>query len=259
MPIENFDLLEFANSFADISKEILKKKFQKSFDVEKKPDGSYVTNIDKEIELIFREKVKKKFPCHGVIGEEFGDNENVSEYTWIIDPLDGTHNFISGKPLFGTLISCLKNQKPIIGIVDIPILDERWHGGKEIGVMLNNKKCKSHKFKKDFNELIISSTSLLMFKGNDEKLVRNIYKKTRFPVFGADCYSYGLLLSGKIDLIIEASLKPWDYLAQVSLIEEQGGVITDWIGRDLSINSDGKIVASLDKNHHKRVIELLNQ
>ena len=258
MLIKNFDLLEFANSFADISKEILKKKFQNSFDVEKKPDGSYVTNIDKEIELIFREKVEKKYPNHGVIGEEFGDNKNVSEYTWIIDPLDGTHNFISGKPLFGTLISCLKNQKPIIGIVDIPILDERWHGGKEIGVMLNNKKCKNQKFKKDFNELIISSTSLLMFKGNDEKLIRNIYKKIRFPVFGADCYSYGLLLSGKIDLIIEASLKPWDYLAQVSLIEEQGGVITDWTGRDLNLNSDGKIVASLDKNHHKRTIELLN-
>ena len=161
---KNLDFLGFANSFADLSKEILRKKFINTFKIEKKEDGSYVTNIDKEIELLFREKVEKTFPDHGVIGEEFGDDKKDNEYTWVIDPLDGTHNFISGKPLFGTLISCLKNQRPIIGIVDIPILNQRWHGGKELGVMYNNNKCRNLKVNKSYDELIISSTSLLMFE-----------------------------------------------------------------------------------------------
>ena len=259
MTSNNKNLLHFANKFADISRDILKKKYLKSFKVQEKPDGSFVTNIDKEIELIFRENLKKKFPDHGVIGEEFGKDLNGSEYVWVIDPLDGTHNFIAGKPLFGTLISCLKNNKPILGIVDIPILDKRWHGGKNQGVKLNKNKCDKLSTKKNYNELIISSTSLLMFEGSYERIIKDIYKKVRFPIFGGDCYSYGLLLSGKIDLIIEANMKPWDYLAQVSLINEQGVFITDWEGKDLNLDSEGKVIASIDKNHHKKTIAFLNQ
>ena len=91
-----------------------------------------------------------------------------------------------------------------------------------------------------------------------EKKIKNIYNKVRFPVFGSDCYSYGLLLSGKVDLIIEANMKPWDYLAQVALIKEQGGVITDWAGNDLNLQSEGKVIASIEKNHHKKTLEYLN-
>ena len=86
-----------------------------------------------------------------------------------------------------------------------------------------------------------------------------IYGKIGFPVFGSDCYSYGLLLSGKIDQVIEAQMKPWDYLAQVALINEHGGIITDWNGDELNHKSDGKVVASIEKNHHKRTLKYLNQ
>ena len=98
-----------------------------------------------------------------------------------------------------------------------------------------------------------------MFEGSYEKIIKEIYKKVRFPIFGGDCYSYGLLLSSKVDLIIEANMKPWDYLAQVPLIKEQGGIITDWKGKDLNLKSDGKVIASIEKNHHKKTIEYLNQ
>ena len=87
------------------------------------------------------------------------------------------------------------------------------------------------------------------------KKIKEIYNKTRFPVFGNDCYSYGLLLSNKIDLIIEATMKPWDYLAQVALINEFGGVITDWNGKKLDLKSDGKVIASIDSNHHKNILK----
>ena len=178
---------------------------------------------------------------------------------WIIDPLDGTHSFISGKPLFGTLICCLKNQKPILGLIDIPIMNQRWHGAKKLGVKLNNKKCKLQNYQKKFDQLIMSSTSLLMFNEKEQKIIKKIYEKIKIPVFGTDCYAYGLLLSGKIDLVLEANMKPWDYMAQTFLIQELGGVISDWDGEELNLNSNGKVVASYNMKHHKIILELLNE
>ena len=253
------DLLKFANSFADISGNILKKKFSKNFKIQEKKDGSFVTNIDKEIELKFREKLQKNFPSHSVLGEEFGLEIKDSNFIWVIDPLDGTHNFISGKPIFGTLISCIENNQPVLGLIDIPILKQRWYGGYKKGVKFNGKKCSLISPAKKYRELIVSSTSILMFENKYEKIIKKIYNETRFPIFGCDCYSYGLLLSGKVDQIIEAKMKPWDYMAQVALINEQGGVITDWNGNQLSIESDGKVIASIEKNHHKRTLRYLNQ
>ena len=137
-------------------------------------------------------------------------------------------------------------------------MNQRWYGGKKLGVKLNGKKCKINSEKKKFNKLIISSTSPLMFNNNEQKILKRIYKKVRFPVFGTDCYAYGLLLSGKLDLIVEANMKPWDYMAQIPLIKELGGIISDWDGKELSINSNGKVVASYDVNHHKTILGFLN-
>ncbi len=253
------NLLKFANIFADVSNNILKKKYLKPHKVEEKNDGSFVTNADKEIESKFRESLKKNFPGHGIVGEEFGSENEQNEYVWVIDPLDGTHNFIAGKPLFGTLICCIKHGRPILGVIDIPILDERWHGGKGVGVKLNSRKCKNFSQKKQYSQLIVASTSLLMFDENYEKKIKEIYKKVSIRIFGSDCYSYGLLLSGRVDQIIEADMKPWDFLAQVALINEQGGIITDWHGKELNLSSDGKIIASIEKNHHKRTLEYLKK
>ena len=139
MTLKNADLLDFANSFADESRKILRKNYFKKFNIEKKKDGSLVTDVDKEIEILFRKKLKKKYRDHGVIGEEFESEKVGEELVWVIDPLDGTHSFIAGKPMFGTLICCLRNKVPIIGIIDIPILNQRWYGGNGLGVKLNGK------------------------------------------------------------------------------------------------------------------------
>ena len=104
----------------------------------------------------------------------------------------------------------------------------------------------------------MASTSLLMFSEKQQKIIKNIYKKVKIPVFGTDCYAYGLLISGKIDLIIEANMKPWDYMAQAFLINELGGVISDWRGQELNLNSNGKVVASYDVKHHKTILGLIN-
>ena len=157
------------------------------------------------------------------------------------------------------MISCLKNNKPIIGLIDIPILNQRWFGGEKLGVKLNNKKCAKILKKNTLNNAIMASTSLLMFDTENLSTVTNIYRKVKFPVFGTDCYAYGLLLSGKIDIIVEANMKPWDYMAQVSLVQELGGKMTDWNGKKLGISSDGKIIASNFSNHHKKVMDLLKK
>ena len=259
MSLKKSQLLNFANSFANQSREILKKKYFKNFKIEQKIDGSLVTDIDKKIELLFRKKLKKIFPDHGIVGEEFGSDRLENEYVWIIDPLDGTHSFISGKPLFGTLISCTKNKIPLIGVIDIPILNQRWHGGIGLGVRMNDKTCKYKKKNQKLNESIVSSTSPLMFDEKHMSKIKKIYKKFRFPIFGTDCYSYGLLLSGKIDLIIEANMKPWDYMAQVALFDELGTSITDWNGKKLNIHSEGKVVASYERNHHKKILSFLKE
>ena len=105
----------------------------------------------------------------------------------------------------------------------------------------------------------MASTSLLMFDKKNLSAITDIYKKVKFPIFGTDCYAYGLLLSGKIDIIIEANMKPWDYMAQVALVKEVGGKMTDWNGEKLGINSDGKIIASNSINHHKKIVGFLKK
>ena len=255
--IKNF--LTFANEFADMSGKILKKKFDSTFSVSSKIDGSFVTDVDIEIEKLFLDNVKKKFPNHGVIGEEFGIHNEGSENMWVIDPLDGTHSFIAGKPLFGTLICLINKNRPSLGLLDMPILKERWYGGKNLGVKKNNVVCRLSDNKKKLNEVILSSTSLMMFDDKHLNVIKDIYKKVRFPIFGTDCYAYGLFLSGKVDMIIEANLKPWDYMAQVSLINEIGGIATDWSGKPLSLRSDGKVLISRSKESYLSVLNKLSK
>ena len=258
MKSEFGSFVNFLNNFANKSSEILTKKFRKKFNFESKKDGSFVTDIDKEIEELFRRKVKQVYPSHGIYGEEFGYSNKNSEYVWVIDPLDGTHSFISGKPLFGTLICLTFHRIPVIGLIDVPILKERWVGGKDLGVFFNKKRCLPIGGEKTLNQSIVSSTSTLMFKGIYENKIKKIYKKSKFPIFGTDCYAYGLLLSKKIDLIIENNMKPWDYLAQVALINELGGIISDWSGNELDISSKGQVIATSSKKCYEEAIKILS-
>ena len=250
--------LDFANNFADKSGGILKKKFEESFNIETKNDGSMVTEVHRQIEELFIKELKRKFPEHGVLGEEFGSRKPNSSHQWIIDPLDGTHSFIAGKPLFGTLLCLTIEDIPSVGIVDIPILNERWQGAKGLGVKKNMSKCKITD-DKQLKDCILSSTSLLMFDENHVEIIKNIYKQVKFPIFGTDCYAYGLLLSDKIDMIIEANMKPWDYMAQVTLIKEAGGIISDWSGKPLTVKSDGKVIAAKSEKSYSQAMVYLNK
>ena len=258
MTSEIEDFASFANYLADESAKIIKQYFRKKIIIEDKEDQSPVTVADKKTELKIRELIEKKFPDHGILGEEFKEKDTDSEYLWVIDPIDGTRSFIAGHKDFGTLIALLHNNKPIIGIINCPIHEERWVGIEGRQTKMNNKEVKTSK-KEILEQSYLCSTGLYLFE-NDilKKGFDKIVKKTRYHRFGGDCYNYGMVASGFVDIVIEDTLKIHDYMALIPIIEGAGGKITDKYGKSIDLESDGSVVFSANEKLHKKLIEQIN-
>ncbi len=255
--------INFAHNLADISSEIAKKYFRLPNGEIKKEDESPVTKADREIEEILRQKIIAEFPHHGIIGEEFGNHNEKSEFKWIIDPIDGTSSFIIGRPSFGTLIALYHQEKPLLGIMNQPITGERWIGITNQGSWLNGKKISTRKNVGELSEAILCTTSPFFFKNNDEKIFAKVAAQTKYQnfggvVYGGDCYLYALLASGFVDLILDPGLKVYDYAALIPIIEMAGGVITNWEGNDPQLKSGVKILASANQELHRKALEIIN-
>ena len=252
------ELIIFSNYLADESEKIIRKYFRKSFIIQSKEDQSPVTIADQKTELKIRELIEKKYPNHGILGEEFEGKDIESEYLWVIDPIDGTRSFIAGHKDFGTLIALLHNKKPIIGIINCPIHEERWLGVNGRSTIMNGQKVSTSK-KDTLDQSYLSSTGLYMFKDdNFKKGFEKIIDKTRYHRFGGDCYNYGMVASGYIDIVIENMLKAHDYMALIPIIEGAGGKITDKYGKMINFNSDGSIVVSANEKLHTQLIDIIN-
>ncbi len=247
----------FANLLADESAKILNNYFRTKIKIENKEDNTPVTIADQNTELKIRDLITKHYPTHCILGEEFDNFDGGSEFTWVIDPIDGTRSFIAGHKDYGTLIALLHNNKPIIGIINCPAHNERWVGIKEKQTTLNNKKIKTSSVQTIKDSYLF--TSGIYF---DEPILRNgfeiIKEKSKYYRYGGDCYMYGMLASGLIDVVIEDTLKAHDYMALVNVIEGAGGKITDKYGKDVSINSDGSLVASCNLKIHQELISIIN-
>ena len=250
--------IKLANKCADASGKIIKKYFRKKIKINLKKDNTPFTKADIEAEKIIRELILKQEPNCGFVGEETGTVNMNREYCWVVDPLDGTKSFITGKPSFGTLIGLLKNNKPVLGILNQPILNERWVGIAGVETKYNNKKVRVRKCK-SIKGAKMYATSPMMFQGRNKKIYKNIRTKIGECLFGADCYSHGLMSLGFVDVILEANLKPWDYIASASIISGAGGKITDWNDNDLNLQSDGRILATGDSNIHKQIIKIIQK
>ena len=255
----NFDdFEEFANYLSDESAKIIKKYFRKSFHVDNKEDESPVTIADKATELKIRELISDKYPNHGILGEEFEGKDIDSEYLWVIDPIDGTRSFIAGHKDFGTLIALLHNKKPILGIINCPIHEERWVGVHGKNTTMNGTVVRTSKTY-NLNESYLSSTGLYMFENdNFKKGFEKIINETKYHRFGGDCYNYGMVASGFIDIVIENMLKTHDYMALIPIIEGAGGEITDKFGKKINLDSDGSVVVSANKDLHTQLIKIIN-
>lgn len=252
----NADLLALAHELADASGAVIRRHFRTKLTAEIKADNSPVTIADREAEQAIRAHLKSRAPGHGIVGEEFGADRDGAEIVWVIDPIDGTKSFVTGKPLFGTLIGCVRNGQPVAGIIDQPILYERWAAATGEGATFNGKTVRTRPCAQ-LGDAMLYATSPHMFPEREFAAFERVRKAVAWPNYGADCYAYGLVASGFADLVVEATLKFHDYCALVPVIEEAGGIITDWRGRALDAGSDGRVVAAGDRAVHRAALVLL--
>ncbi|MBA7630698.1 3'(2'),5'-bisphosphate nucleotidase CysQ [subsurface metagenome] len=258
MKINNSEsFIDLAQHMADVSGEILRRSFQKSNIFADKSDASPVTEIDLTVERAIRGMIQDAYPEHGIIGEEVGDFKRNAEYVWLIDPIDGTKAFIAGIPVFGTLIALARNGEPFLGIIDQPILRQRWVGVDGAQTMLNGSPVHVRKCQ-DISEAIIDISSPEYFKGDDRNAFNRLRKAVKWAVYGGSCYAYGMLAAGFLDIGLEVEHEPPDYCALVPIVRNAGGVITDWQGDALTINSGNRFIAAGDHEVHARAISLLN-
>ncbi|MDX2272875.1 MAG: histidinol-phosphatase [Cyanobacteriota bacterium] len=250
-------LIPLALDLADAAGEVIRPLFRGELHAEYKPAASPIVTIaDRQAEQRMRQILSERVPHHGVIGEEFGRKEADSPYTWVLDPLDGTIGFSTGKPLFGTLIALLLEDQPILGIIDQPIWRERWLGIRGRVTTYNGQPVQS-KANRDLRKAYLSTTSPDLFATPDQKrYLHQLRQVVSVTSFGGDCYQYGLLALGCLDVILERSLALYDFAALIPVIEGAGGVITDWQGSPLHQGSPGEVLATANPQLHQQVLQL---
>ncbi|PSC73171.1 Bifunctional phosphatase chloroplastic [Micractinium conductrix] len=261
------EYVELAHCLADEAGRVSARYFRTPVPVDVKSDASPVTQADREAEAAVRALLSVKAPDHAIFGEEQGylAGGAGSEWLWVVDPIDGTKSFITGKPLFGTLIALLHKGTPVLGIIDQPILRERWLGVAGAPSTLNGRPIATRQCASIGNAYLYATTPH-MFSGATETAFNRVRDAVRIPMYGCDCYAYGLLAAGYADLVVEADLKPYDYMALVPIIKGAGGVITDWRGEPLrwAVDSQGdvsacsgEVVAAGDARSHAQAVQLL--
>ncbi|XP_010254712.1 PREDICTED: bifunctional phosphatase IMPL2, chloroplastic-like [Nelumbo nucifera] len=257
--------LKVGNKVADAAGEVIRRYFRKSFEVLDKEDLSPVTIADRAAEESMVSIILENFPSHAIYGEENGwrCQEKTADYVWVLDPIDGTKSFITGKPLFGTLIAFVHKGKPIVGIIDQPVLRERWIGISGRRTTLNGQEI-STRACANLSQAYLYTTSPHLFIGDAEEAFARVRSKVKVPLYGCDCYAYALLASGYVDLVVESGLKPYDFLSLVPVIEGAGGVITDWKGHHLyweasthSRATSFNVVAAGDEKIHQQALDSL--
>lgn len=214
--------------------------FRSSFDVEFKDDHSPVTNADQEAEKIIREKIKANFPGHGIIGEEFGVENRDSEVVWVLDPIDGTQSFIHGVPFYTTLIGILVNNKPEIGVIYAPALDEIISAGSGLGCVFNDEPAKVRSCDNLENATFLTTEVTTFSEYGFESQFQELLKSTRIHRTWGDAYGHMMVAIGRADIMIDPILSIWDAAALLPIITEAGGSYTDVHG-EISIETGNAI------------------
>ncbi len=255
-PRPHDDLLALAGRLADAAGAVAMRYFRGKLAIDTKADASPVTVADREAEMAMRAMIEAECPDHGIFGEEHGRARLDAEYVWVLDPIDGTKSFVIGKPLFGNLIALLHEGRPLAGIINCPALGERWVGMTGRPTMLNGQPVKTRAGVEPAAAWLATTTPE-MFLGRDADAFTRLRKGVRHAVYGGDCHSYGLLASGTLDLVAEANMQPYDYMALIPVIEGAGGVVTDWQGAPLTLSSDGRVLAAGNAPLHAAAGRLL--
>mgnify|MGYP001235808620 CR=1 FL=1 len=246
--------LSLANYVADtVAIEIKKNYKQLNIKLSKKNvPHQVVTDLDLRVEKIASKLINLKFPDHNIIGEEFGNIDQNSDFTWIIDPIDGTKAFISGIPVFTFLLSLKHRNDYLLGLVDQPILNERFWNYKN-KAYLNNKVIKVRKFN-NISDTLVAITDPKMFK-NYITLNKKLFNKFNFIRWGTDALGYMRCAEGIIDAVIERDIKIWDIAAIIPIIKASGGIITTWDNKLPGTNDT--VIACNNKKLHKILVNTL--
>ncbi len=255
--------LTLAEALADAAAKVVLRYFRTPVAVDDKADASPVTVADREAETEMRALIARHYPAHGIIGEEHGRDNPGASHVWVLDPIDGTKSFITGRPIFGSLIALCRDGKPILGIIDCAALGERWTGAAGrptlhrtrigVGGTVRTRPCPT------LDQAALYCTSPLMFDTAEFPLFERVRQAVKLPLYGGDCYAYGLVASGFADLVVEAGLKPYDWAALVPVLEGAGGRVTDWRGQPLELGTaSARVIASGDPRVHAQTSALLS-
>jgi histidinol phosphatase-like enzyme (inositol monophosphatase family) len=256
--------LAFAHRLADASGEVIRPYFRKRIEITNKgangpkPFFDPVTEADKNAESAIRALIKSERPTDSILGEEHGHESGTSRLTWVLDPIDGTRAFITGRHTWGTLIALCEDGEPVLGIIDQPILGERFVGVPDKSELitaagtqpLRTRPCAT------LASAVVSTTHPWgYFNRNQRAAFEGVCNAARMSYFGGDCYGYALLAMGFIDVIVEGRLAPWDVAALIPVIENAGGMVTDWDGN--RFKNRGSVIAAGDKRVHAEVVKML--
>lgn len=260
-PAETQAFIAFADALADAARLAILPHFRASADIENKLEGAFdpVTEADRGAERAMRALIEARFPTHGIVGEEYGEKASKDGWCWTLDPVDGTRAFISGLPLWGTLIALAFEGRPVIGVIDQGYLDERYvgfPGGAHVTTRgatrpLTARACAHLK------EATLATTDPFLFDGAEAGGFEMVRRTARLTRYGCDCYAYAMLADGRIDLVIESGLKTWDVHALIPVIEGAGGMVTNWRGGPA--HGGGQVIASGASGPHDEALVALRR
>ena len=252
------DLVEFAHLLADAAGEIVRPAARSRRIAHRKADQSPVTEIDRAVEARLREMIAARYPAHGVIGEELGNDREAAEHVWVLDPVDGTKALMAGLPVFGTLIGLARSGRPVLGIVDQPITRERWTGIGGDGTWYNGGRVHTDACDR-LSDALVCTTSTEYYEGDDAHGFRRIVARARWMVYGGNCLAFARVAGGFVDVALETKVGVHDYCALVPVVENAGGVMTGWRGEPLTLDRTpgGRILASGNRAVHEAAMACL--
>ena len=249
----------FLAELSSVSRAVISQYFRQSFAIDNKADDSPVTIADRAAEAALRQSISAAFPGHAIMGEEQGGHVDEG-LSWIIDPIDGTRSFITGRPLFGTLIGIVDGGIPVSGLIDMPAINEtyRTEGGRSLfesaagTVAIRSRSCDRLK------DAHIATTSPDAFTAEGWQAFTSVKDKCASSVYGGDCYNYALLAAGHLDIVIEHQLGAYDMMALVPILQNAGACVTDWQGAPITINNDGSLLACATRALHQDALKCLH-
>ena len=251
------EFVAFADRLADAARQVLASNLHAGLGTSVKEDKTLVTRLDVLVEEELRSLIGAAFPAHGIIGEERENVNAGSAYTWVLDPIDGTASFVAGIPVYGTLIALAVDNVPMLGVIDVPEIDRRWIGVAGQPTLCNGKPVRTRACE--------HLSSALLLAGNRDRFSREqiapldaLREGTGARVYGGACVSYGRLAEGRADLVLDAGQSIYDFAPYRPIIEGAGGVVTDWTGAALTLESDGNILAAGDPLVHQQALSVLN-